>query len=58
MNSEDEEKVRIEGYLHDAIEDTDVDFPRLAEGFRLELAEIVQLLTREKGRSPNGIFNA
>lgn len=51
MTINEAELVRIAGYLHDVIEDTDIDRVRLAEDFTAEIAEVVQLLTKEKGRS-------
>ena len=51
LEKEEAEIVRMAGYLHDVVEDTDISVAQLANEFTPQIAGIVKLLTRENGLS-------
>lgn len=51
MSKEEAELVRMAGYLHDVVEDTDITVAELAKSFTPQIAGIVKLLTKENGLS-------
>lgn len=51
MSKEDANVIRMAGYLHDVVEDTDISVEELAEAFTPQIAGVVKLLTKENGLS-------